>query len=83
MTLAAVEIDREDWQAAESRLKRLLSLNSANGAAWSDLGFVLEQQAKWPDAVEAYEKALQILPEDEELRQRLALARQTVIESSE
>jgi len=83
MTLAAVDIDRNDWNAAELGLKHVLSLNAANGAAWSDLGFVQEQQSKWSDAAEAYEKALQVLPEDNELYQRLDAVRQRVNRASE
>ena len=71
MTLAAVNIDRGDWEAAELGLRHLLKLNTINGAAWSDLGFVLEQQSKWADAEHAYEQALQMQPEESALRDRL------------
>ena len=76
MTLAAVKIDCGDWEDAELVLRHLLKLNSINGAAWSDLAFVLEQQAKWSDAADAYERALQMLPEENQLRDRLLDVRQ-------
>lgn len=82
MALAAVAIDREDWKIAESILRQTLSMNYASGAAWSDLGFVIEQQSKWTDAAEAYEKALRVFPEDNELNERLTTVRQKMNRSS-
>jgi len=75
MTQVAVDLDRERWANAETTLKHLLTVNSGSGAGWSDLGFVLEQQSKRSDAIDAYENALRILPEDEQLHKRLAALR--------
>lgn len=83
MTLAAVHLDLENWPVAEATLRRLLVMNPDNGAAWSDLGFVLEQQAQLSEAIQAFEKASQILPEDDELLRRLSALRRSINESQE
>ena len=59
--------------AADATLRKLLAENPDNGAAWSDLGFVLEQQSHLSEAIKAFEKAAQIFPEDRDVLQHAGL----------
>lgn len=69
--LASLSIEQQKWEVAESHLNQLLQLDPGNGAAIGDLAFILEQQRRTQEAIEAYRKAIELMPADEELSERL------------
>jgi transcriptional regulator GlxA family with amidase domain len=52
MQLALIDAQAADWQAAEARLRSLLTSDPGDGYAWMLLTEVLRGQARWDDALE-------------------------------
>jgi tetratricopeptide (TPR) repeat protein len=62
LALAALRMQREDWEEAELLLRTLLEQNPHQAKVALMLGQSLEKQEKWPEAIAAYECA-QGIPE--------------------
>jgi Tfp pilus assembly protein PilF len=65
--LAAVNLSREQWAAAETLLRELLKLDAKSAGAYQRLGTALFQQAtpankKWTEAYQAFETAAKLDP---------------------
>jgi Flp pilus assembly protein TadD len=52
------------WKDATQRLERATSMDPAYAAAWNNLGIGYEQLGRFDDARKAYEKALELDPEN-------------------
>ncbi len=61
--LARVARLQERWEEAEKQLLRAVSLNPDAGHAWSDLGGIYLRDGKVGQAVDAYTRAAELLPE--------------------
>jgi tetratricopeptide (TPR) repeat protein len=56
------EMNDEKWAAAQKNFEKAVEIDPDYAQAWSDLGAVLQQQAKPTDARAAWEKAVQADP---------------------
>ncbi|APZ92704.1 hypothetical protein [Fuerstiella marisgermanici] len=65
--LAALATMNSEWELAEKRLRKLISVAPEHAAGWSDLAFVLEQRLQLHEALAAYDKAILLSPGDAEL----------------
>ena len=64
------------WQEARFRFERAVELDPGNAAALNDLAVALEQMGEFDGARKAYEKALEIKPEDIYIQQNYDLFRE-------
>ena len=64
------------WREAISRFERAADLDPTYAAAHNNLAIAYEQQGDLPNAKKAYEKALQIDPENQYIRQNYELFRE-------
>jgi Tfp pilus assembly protein PilF len=64
------------WNEAAFRWEKAVELDPTYAAAWNDLGIAYEQQGKFDLARKAYEKALQIDPNNNFIRQNYDLFRE-------
>jgi Flp pilus assembly protein TadD len=51
-----------DWSGAEAAFRRALTLRAAFPEAWSELGYALRQQGRYPESLQAYDEALRLRP---------------------
>jgi tetratricopeptide (TPR) repeat protein len=52
-----------DWKGAEAAFRRAIALRSAFPEAWSELGYALRNQGRYPESLEAYDQALRLRPD--------------------
>jgi Flp pilus assembly protein TadD len=52
-----------DWAAAEAAFRSALVLRPTFPEAWSELGYALRNQGRYPEALEAYDQALRLRPD--------------------
>ena len=64
------------WREARFRFERAVELDADNASALNNLGVALEQQGEFDAAREAYEKALELKPEDLYIQQNYDLFRE-------
>ena len=64
------------WREATVRWEKATELDPTYSAAWNDLGIAYEEQGKFDDARKAYEKALQLDPNNNYIRQNYDLFRE-------
>jgi tetratricopeptide (TPR) repeat protein len=74
LTEAETDIDKQDYSAAESLLKKYLDAHADSYAAWYDLGFVDRALARNQDAIAAYRKSVEVKPGIFESNLNLGLA---------
>jgi Tfp pilus assembly protein PilF len=67
---------KELWDEATYRWEKAVELDPSYAAAWNDLGIAYEQQGKFEEARKAYEKALQLEPNNNFIRQNYDLFRE-------
>jgi Flp pilus assembly protein TadD len=63
----------EDWESAESSLRRALEINSRHPVAHNELGIALRHQGRFDEARKSYEEALDIAPGFHFARRNLAI----------
>lgn len=51
-----------DYAQAEAWLMRVCERSSANGDAWFNLGFVRDKARRWQEAIDAFAKAVELVP---------------------
>ena len=64
------------WNEAAYRWQKAVELDPTYAAAWNNLGIAYEQQGKFAQARNAYEKALNIDPNNNYIRQNYELFRE-------
>jgi len=64
------------WNEALLRWLKAVELDPTYSAAWNDLGIAYEQQGKFSEARNAYEKALKLDPNNNFIRQNYDLFRE-------
>jgi Flp pilus assembly protein TadD len=64
------------WKEATYRWERAVKIDPTYGAAWNDLGIGYEQLGEFGKAREAYEKALQLEPNNTFIRNNYDLFRE-------
>ena len=64
------------WTEATSRWEKAVEIDNTYAAAWNDLGIAYEQQGKFEDANKAYNKAIQLEPNNQLIRQNYDLFRE-------
>lgn len=69
---AAARLLRGDWAAAAGDLRRAVTLDAADAAAWSDLAYAHERLLDTASAIACLERAVTLEPLDEEHARRLA-----------
>ena len=55
-------LEKQDYKAAEEKLKTLAAANPKDGRIWYDLGFAEERNGEEADAAKAYAAAIEALP---------------------
>ena len=61
------------WDEAIYRWKRATELDPTYSAAWNNLGIAYEQKGLFADALDAYEEALDLSPDDINIQQNYDL----------
>lgn len=61
------------WDEAIYRWKRATELDPTYSAAWNNLGIAYEQKGLFDDALDAYEEALDLSPDDINIQQNYDL----------
>lgn len=67
---------RELWEEAQYRWKRATEIDPTYPAAWNNLGIAYEQKGMFEEALEAYEEALDLAPDDINIQQNYDLFRE-------
>ncbi len=62
MSLGAVELALERYEAAAANLRKAVRLDPANAEAYANLGHALAKQANWRAAADAYGQAVRLSP---------------------
>jgi tetratricopeptide (TPR) repeat protein len=65
---------RGDWKSAEETWRKLIEQAPQDYRLWTSLGVTLSHQARYADAVAAYQKALVIRPKDPQTELNLGIA---------
>jgi len=65
---ADILLQSKDNAQCETALEDCLKMNEKDAYVWEDLGYVLRAQAKNPEALKAYEKAVKLDPGNENAR---------------
>jgi len=73
-SLATIDIRQGRLDAAAKRLRRVVRIDPALGAAHHNLGYVSQQLGRWSDAAAAYGRAVEIDPDAPAPRLNLAIA---------
>lgn len=63
LTQAEAAIEKKDYTAAESLLKKVVADSPSNYAAWFDLGFVYNALGNAADSIAAYRKSVEARPD--------------------
>ena len=67
INLGALLMDvRKDIDGAENMYRKAIELDPTQMIAHNNLGLVLDQQKKWPEAIEAYRRCVELDPNDSE-----------------
>src|SRR5262245_11918258 len=53
----------QDWTGAEAAFRRAIALRAAFPEAWSELGYALRNQGRYPESLPAYDEALRLRPD--------------------
>ena len=61
------------WKEAQYRWERAVEIDPTYAAAWNNLAVAYEQQGQFDDARKAYDKALQLAPNNLQIRQNYDL----------
>jgi small glutamine-rich tetratricopeptide repeat-containing protein alpha len=69
-------VQMEHYQQAEEIFRRLIEIDPAAAGAHRSLGNVLYLQGRIQEAVDAWQRALEINPGDEKLRKNIARLKQ-------
>jgi Flp pilus assembly protein TadD len=64
------------WKEATVHWQKAVEIDPTYAAAWNNLGIAYEQQGQFNDARKAYEKALQLDPNNNFIRQNYDLFRE-------
>lgn len=64
------------WKEAIYRWERAVELDPDYAGAWNDLAVAYEQDGRLDDAKKAYERAMKIAPDDQNIRQNYDLFRE-------
>jgi len=64
------------WTEATTRWEKAVEIDPTYAAAWNNLGIAYEHQGKFEDANKAYNKALQLEPDNNYVRQNYDLFRE-------
>ena len=64
------------WKEAAYRWRKAIELDPTYAAAWNNLAIAYEQQGDFDSALEAYEKAVQLDPDNLMIRQNYDLFRE-------
>jgi len=72
--LAEIYLRREDRERAEEQLRTIVGENPGNPAAHYFLGAIASQDSRWEEAIHEYQRALELRPDFDPVRQDLALA---------
>jgi Flp pilus assembly protein TadD len=64
------------WRDATLRFERATKIDPAYAAAWNNLGIGYEQLGRFDEARKAYEKALELEPENEHIQTNYSLFRE-------
>ena len=64
------------WHEAEYRWKRATEIDSTYAAAWNNLGIAYEQNGRFEEALDAYEIALDLEPNNVNIQQNYDLFRE-------
>ena len=64
------------WTEATYRWKRASQIDPTYAAAWNNLGIAYEQEGMFEEALEAYDEALDLLPDDINIQQNYDLFRE-------
>jgi len=65
--------ENEYWQDANRELQLALEINPNNYSWWFNKGLILDTLSRYPEAIEAFENALDIEPNDPEIMNCLAI----------
>lgn len=72
-----IELARKNlWREASQRFERATEIDASYGAAWNNLGVSFEQLGQFIEARQAYEKALDIEPDNTFFRNNYDLFRE-------
>ena len=71
---AAKAADAGDYAKAETLLKQAVAINPEGPEAYINLGTIYLKQEMWPEATEAYKKALELQPDNVTLEYNLGIA---------
>jgi Tfp pilus assembly protein PilF len=61
------------WREATYRFEKAVEVDPTYAAAWNNLAIAYEEQGKFPDADKAYQRAVQLEPENVLIRQNYDL----------
>ena len=64
------------WDEATYRWERAVEIDRTYAAAWNNLGIAYEQQGRFEEALEAYENALDLEPDNLNIQQNYDLFRE-------
>jgi len=64
------------WTEATVRWEKAVEIDPTYAAAWNNLGIAYEQQGKFEDANKSYNKAIQLDPNNQLIRQNYDLFRE-------
>ncbi len=59
------------WREAAFRFERVVEEQPDNGFAWSNLGVARESTGRFEEALEAYQKALELEPRNQQIQENL------------
>lgn len=65
--LSTCSMKREFWGLTEKLLNDCLKINDKNPAAWNNLGYIYKEALKDDEAVECFEKAISLCPDDADM----------------
>ena len=68
----------DDWAMAIAKYQNAIKIDGGNPTLCQELGLLLKNQGRWPDAVQQFEKATQLSPDYEEAWRELGIARNKV-----
>jgi tetratricopeptide (TPR) repeat protein len=73
ITRAESAIDQQQWAQVETILRQLVAADAKDARAWFDLGYVMHAQKKYPEAIDAYRRAVAAQPDSFECNLNLGM----------